>query len=88
MKTCVCSVMDTAVLAFNRPIFAPTVAHVLRSFGDEVNRVAQDNQMHVHSDDFVLYYLADFDEDLGVFSEPEGGKRVLARGKDVRHDAS
>lgn len=80
----VCAVMDTAVQAYARPIFLPSVGMALRSFSDEVNRAAPDNQMNVHPDDFSLWVLAEFDDEAGMFLEPEGGRRVLVRGKDVK----
>lgn len=84
MKRCVCAVFDSAVGAYGQPFFVPAVGAATRSFSDEVNRAAPDNSLHNHPDDYVLAYLADFDESSGVFSVPESGLRVLARGKDVK----
>lgn len=64
----------------------PSVGYAIRSFADEVNRQAEDNQMHRHPEDFELVYLADFDEGTGQFSVPAEGQRVLSRGKDVKRD--
>lgn len=86
-KVRVCAVMDSAVAAYGRPIFVPTIAVAVRSFSDEVNRSAPDNGMFHHSEDFVLWHLSDFDDELGEFLPVE--KRALARGKDVKqNDAS
>lgn len=81
-KLCVVGVFDSAVQAFGRPIFCPAIGAAVRSFTDEVNRAAPDNQMHQHPDDFVLWELAQFDEENGVFLQLD--KRILARGKDVK----
>lgn len=81
-KIVVVAVFDSAVNAFGRPIFVPSIGVALRSFGDEVNRKAEDNQMFQHPEDFVLHYLCDFDEESGVFVTEEP-RRVLARAKDV-----
>ena len=86
MRSYVVAVWDSAVGAFNRPFYAPSLGAAIRSFSDEVNRVAEDNPLSKHSDDFHLSYLADFDEESGVFYAPESGVRVLSRGKDVRHE--
>lgn len=83
-KLVVLSVFDHAVQAFGRPIFVPAIGAGLRSFVDEVNRKAEDNNLYQHAEDFDLSYLADFDEERGEFTKPEGGVRVLARGKDVK----
>lgn len=86
-RVVVVSVRDSAVSAFSRPFFVPSVGAAVRSFTDEVNRSAPDNPMFAHPDDYELWYLADFDEESGLFllDELESGKRVLVRGKDVRH---
>ena len=80
MKHCVVAVHDSAVGAFNRPFYAPSVGAAIRSFSDEVQRKAEDNMMNRHPDDYALYLLADFDEESGEFSEPSEGRRVLIRG--------
>lgn len=84
MKRFVCAVYDSAALAFGSPFFVPALGAALRSFGDEVNRKAQDNQLALHPDDFALHVLAMFDDESGLFESVEGGPRVLARGKDLQ----
>lgn len=86
MKRAVVCVRDSAVGAFATPVYVPAVGVALRSFTDEVNRSAPENQLFAHPDDFMLYHLADFDEESGVFSVPDEGVRVLARGKDVKQN--
>lgn len=83
MKRAVCAVYDSAVNTYGQPFFVPAVGAALRSFVDEVNRKAQDNQLNAHPEDFVLFHLADFDDETGRFSETERGIVSLARGKDV-----
>lgn len=84
MRSVVVCVYDSAVAAYGRPFFVPSVGAAIRSFGDEVNRSAPDNTMFAHPDDYVLWYLGDFDEETGLF----GGEaaRVLTRGKDVKQN--
>lgn len=61
------TVRDIAVGAYGRPMFMQSKGQALRSFSDEVNRVADDNQMNKHPEDFALFYLGLFDEETGVF---------------------
>lgn len=83
MKRVVCTVVDSATELHGQPMFGPAIGAMLRAFTDEVNRKADGNTLYDHPDDYTLIYIADFDDESGVFSEPEGGRRVLARGKDV-----
>lgn len=76
------AVKDSAVQAFNRPFFTPTIPAAVRSFTDEVNRVADDNAMYKHPDDFELWVVAAFDDETGVFQPVE--IRCVCRAKDVR----
>lgn len=86
MKLSVCSVFDSALQAFTRPVFVPSTGIAIRSFTDEVNRAAppSENPMFGHPEDFELRLLAMFDEDTGLFENSSDGPRVLARGKDVK----
>ena len=81
-KLVVCAVRDSAVGAFNRPFFVPSIGVANRSFSDEVNRKSDDNPMYAHPDDFELYELGTFDEEAGVFVQMY--PRCVARAKDVR----
>lgn len=83
VKRAVCAVYDSAVNAYGQPFFVVAVGAALRSFVDEVNRKAPDNQLNQHPEDFVLFHLADFDEESGEFLSTERGIVSLARGKDV-----
>ncbi len=83
MKRAVCAVYDSAVQSYGQPFFVAAVGAALRSFVDEVNRKAADNPLHVHPEDFVLFHLADFDDEAGVFLPTDRGVVSLARGKDV-----
>lgn len=81
----VCSVRDSATQLFGQPFYAVAIGAALRTFFDEVNREHQDNQLFHHSGDFELHLLAEFDDETGEYFEPPSGKRVLARGKDVKN---
>lgn len=65
MKWTVLSVFDVKVGAFMRPMFAPSVGAGSRAFSDEVNR--SDSEMFKHPEDYVLYCLGVFDDELGSF---------------------
>ena len=74
-------VKDRAADVFNRPFFVPHRNVAIRDFTDEVNRVAGDNQLNKHPDDFDLYLLGEFDDSRGVFVNND--PQVLVRAKDV-----
>lgn len=82
MQHFVVSVQDRASGVFNRPFFVPHRNIAVRDFTDEVNRVAADNQLNKHPDDFDLYLLGQFDDNTGTFTS-EGSPVVLVRAKDV-----
>nr|DAI03088.1 MAG TPA: DNA binding protein [Microviridae sp.] len=82
MKLHVMSVKDNAAQTFGRPFFMPSTGVALRSFTDEVNRAAEDNQLYKHPEDFDLYQLGTFDDETGVF-ELLTFPKVFARAKEV-----
>ena len=83
MKTIVCSIKDRAADTFGRPFFLPSIGVAVRSFTSEVNRMSEDNQMYQHPDDFDLYELGSFVDDVGRF-ELLDDPRLVTRGKDVK----
>lgn len=83
MKLTLCTVKDRAADAFGRPMFVPSTGIAIRSFSDEINRQADDNQMYNHSDDFDLYELGEFDDNTGLFILHEQPK-LLTLGKQVK----
>lgn len=82
----VVSVHDRAAAAFGRPIFVASLGQAIRSFQDELNRNAPDNQMHHHPDDFDMFHLGTFNEENGTFTnldEPDPiaiGKQLITKG--------
>ena len=81
MNLFIVSVKDRAAEVFNRPFYVPHRNVAIRDFTDEVNRVAVDNHLNKHPDDFDLYLLGEFNDSTGEFimSTPQ----VLVRAKDV-----
>lgn len=80
-KHVVCTVRDRAADTFSRPFFAKSSGEAVRSFTDEVNRPADQNQLHAHPEDFDLYVLGLFEDDTGMFDV--GVPRMVCVGKDV-----
>ena len=68
MKMVICSIRDSAADAYGRPFFLPSVGVAIRSFTDEVNRSAEDNQIYQHPEDFDLFELGEFDDATGRFT--------------------
>lgn len=65
MKQIIVAIKDRAAEAFMRPWFVPTVGMAVRSFIDEVNRAADDNNLYRHPDDFELYEIGVYDDSTG-----------------------
>lgn len=57
------SILDTKADTFNTPFFMKTTGEAVRAFAD----LANDNQSMInkHPDDFRLFYVGDFDQELG-----------------------
>ena len=83
MQLVIVAVKDRAADAFMRPFFVPTPAMAVRSFMDEVQRDAADNQLFHHSDDFDLYEIGIFDDSNGRIVSHEDMK-VLMLGKQAK----
>lgn len=64
----VCAVKDRASGVFGTPFFVVAVGAATRSFRDEVNRSAADNQMYQHPEDFSLWQIGSFDDESGSVS--------------------
>jgi len=77
----VCSVFDSAAGVFGRPFFVAKSGQAVRSFSDEIQRQAPDNELNRHPEDFTLYEIALFNDENGVF-QPFNPANVLIRGKD------
>jgi hypothetical protein len=61
------AVKDRALDAYGRPIFVHTQGQAIRSFQDEINRNAPDNEMFRHPEDYDLYFIGTFDDKTGNF---------------------
>jgi hypothetical protein len=68
MKMQIISVKDRVADAYGRPFYTQSIGTAIRSFSDEINRDAADNQMFAHPDDYDLYHLGEFDDATAEFS--------------------
>lgn len=80
MKLVVVAIHDSALAAYIQPFFVPTVGLAVRHFQDEVKR--PDCPMHGHRSDFILFEVASFDSETGMF-ENLSSPRQLIRGSDI-----
>lgn len=76
MKLAVLSIRDLAINAFGQPVFFAAVGGAIRAFGDEINRVAENNNMNRHPEDFELYELGIYDDQTGKFDMAQQPIRV------------
>lgn len=72
----VVSVHDTALDAFSRPFYTPTIGAAIRSFQDEVNRDSPDNPLNKHPEDFNLFQLGTWDDNNGKHENLETPKQI------------
>lgn len=70
------AIRDRAVDAFHRPAFVPAIGAAIRSFGDEINRRAADNELNKHPEDYDLYHLGTYDDAHASFSILERPKQI------------
>jgi len=77
MNYAIVSIYDAALAAYGRPFFTATTGAAVRSFTDEVNRQAEDNQIFNHPEDYTLYNLGTFDDSTGLFHPPSDSQLPL-----------
>ena len=79
----VVSIRDRASDLYSAPIFVASLGAAIRSFGDEVNRKAENNQLNSHPEDFDLYLIGEWNDESAAFG---GGNIVkqIAIGKDYK----
>jgi len=82
MKLVIVAIRDRAVNAFGRPNFVQAVGQAVRSFSDEVNRRAEDNQLNQHPEDFDMFELGTYDDATAQIEMLER-PRQIAIGKDL-----
>lgn len=82
MKLQIFAVFDSATAQYGTPMFLISAGQAVRSFSDEVNRRAPDNQLSTHAKDFSLHVLGSFDTESGLFETAPPSQ--VARGLDVQ----
>lgn len=81
MRYKIFAIRDRAADVFGQPMFMPSTGVAIRGFSDEVNRVADNNNLNKHPEDFDLYSLGEYDDETGEFSTTRPTQ--VAVGKDV-----
>ena len=75
------SVFDRASKTYGRVVQVASKGVALRSFTDEVNRAAADNDLNRHPDDFDLCIVGSFDDSTGDLAPTQ--VESFVRAKDV-----
>lgn len=78
----VVAVRDRSADAFGQPNFVTALGSAIRSFGDEINNPREGNVLNAHPEDFDLYELGSYDDNLGSFQLLDR-PRQIAVGKDA-----
>ena len=76
MKLELYSVFDKAVKAYMTPFFARARGEAIRSFGDAAND--EKHQFGKHANDFVLYYIGEFDDQSGIVTRVDPERVISA----------
>ncbi len=77
------SIYDTKAEAYMKPFFWRSHGEALRFFYDEAAR--DDSILSSHPEDFVLFYVGEFDENEGFFDAVEPTVS-LGRASDAREE--
>lgn len=83
MNLYVVAVRDRASDVFGSPYFVVSVGAAVRSFGDEINREDAQNPCYKHPEDYDLFLLGSYDDNIGKFVNTDDGPRQIAIGKDL-----
>lgn len=78
------AIRDRATDSFGNPMFLISEGQAVRSFTDEVNRAAADNQLYQHPDDFDMYFLGTYDTGPGTFNAVSPSMVVAGKSVAVR----
>lgn len=81
------AIRDRASDSFGNPMFLLALGQAIRSFSDEINRSAADNNLYLHPDDFDLFHLGSFDTSSAQFSLLPSPSQI-AIGKNLKLNGS
>lgn len=79
MKQVVVSVFDKSAQVFGRPVFVRNQPEAIRSFETQVRDANSDgtNPLNTHPQDFALYVIATFDDEVGKFENLDLAVRLV-----------
>ena len=86
MHVTVVSIFDLAAGVYSRPVYTTSKGMAIRSFKDEVNRVADTNDINRHPEDFALFLLGEWDDNTGHFFGNDEGPVRLVSAVDLKED--
>lgn len=70
-------VLDKAVGAYLRPFYVRARGEAFRSFSEACND--KNSEFYKHPDDYVLYYLGQYDDNTGLFDCGEAERCISSR---------
>lgn len=68
------SVFDSKAECFLPPFYQQTTGLAIRAFAAACNK--EDHDFHMHSEDFSLFELGEFDQEAGTFVQYEAKKAL------------
>lgn len=81
MKYTIIAIRDTVANIYSTPTFHQSKGSALRAFANEVNRADENNTIYKHPNDFEIYALGTFDDELASF-EPYCYPEMLGLARD------
>lgn len=72
MNHIICAILDKAVEAYGRPFVARSHNEAIRTIEIEVNRIAADNMLNTHANDYALYQVGTWDDYTGSILGMDG----------------
>ena len=76
------AIKDRAVNGYGETLAMPSEQHAIRWFRDLVNADPEKSAIAKHPDDYDLYRIGDYDDELGLLV-PQAQPKLTARGKDL-----
>jgi len=70
------AIRDLAIDAFSPPFFVPKIELAKRDLGNVVNRDSDNNNFHLHPEQFELYQLGTWNDQSGAFNQFERPRQV------------
>jgi len=71
MKHKIYNVYDSKADTWGMPLFFDCRANALRSLGEAVNKIADDNQLSKYPADFTFFEIGEYDRESGLISAYE-----------------